>query len=176
MTSILIALCILTSFFTFQASAAELSDLEKLAHTEHVTIMGVYVYNDMTITVATSAPVCESEAEAARAETRIGGSIPVYVVDENNNLLFNRNVKFNIDGSAGSYVFSPTAEWEYYTTNVADGVLMGASTVTRLSDTKAQHAFTWYYYDAEFRMVATFTLDQNTGSVALTGITSTRIN
>lgn len=170
---LLLVLCTLSTLFAVPASA---SGYEAYAQTEHFTVMSVSTYPDMVINITVGEPTYQYGARLAGASARFGVTHPVQITDGNGNLLLQRNLSFTIDGSAGSYSFSSPSEWEFYTTNMADGVLLGGASNTRLSSTQAQHSFTWYYYDAAFKTVVTFTLNKNTGTVALSSITNTRTN
>lgn len=170
--SLMLVLCTMFSLLTLPANATEISTIGELAQNE--TAIGTYVYEDMSITIAAGEPEYTDEL-VARSPVRIGAAYPVSFYDENMNLLFTQRFIFNIDGEAGSYEFSPTVEWEFYTSYAASGVLFGGMTETRLSDTMARHAFTWYYNDAKFRTTVTFSLNPNTGSLSLYSLDNTRV-
>ncbi len=107
--SIMLVLCTMMTLFVVPAHATGTSDLDELAQSEHVTVLGTYVYDDMTITIAAGEPVCTYENNTP-SNARIGAAYPVSFYDDNMNLLFTRRFIFNIDGKAGSYKFSPTVE------------------------------------------------------------------
>ena len=85
-------------------------------------------------------------------------------------VLLVRHVSFTINGSAGNDSFAETRKWNWYTTDLADGLLLGGVKNTRLSNSKAEHAFTWYYGGDTYRTTAAFTLNRSTGSVVLSNL------
>lgn len=146
------------------------SDLERMAQTDQIIVVGTYVYGDAAYTFAAGEPVYSYDVAEISAEARAGVSYPIYLYDQSGNLLLVQHVSFTINGSAGNDSFAETRKWNWYTTDLADGLLLGGAKNTRLSNTKAEHAFTWYYGGDTYRTTAAFTLNRSTGSVVLSNL------
>ena len=175
MISFFVFMCVsLMVMMAPSASAYVMTDLERALQDPEAYVVGTYLYDDMSITVV-SGDVTYSYEVPFAAEPRLAATYELQIFSEEGTRLFIRSVALKVNGSSGSYSLGPTNEWNWYTTNLASGVLLGGVANTRVSNVVGEHAFTWYYRDVKFRSVAKFTLNTSTGKIILSGFENTKI-
>lgn len=170
----ILLVCMMVPAMASLVYATDISDLERLAQTERIVSHGTYQYGDITLTFASGEPIYENSDD--HAPSRDAVSNPFYIFDANGDLVLSRIMGFTINGSSGNYSFSTPDEWSWTTIEVGEGVLLSGVKNTQVSATIAEHAFTRFVNDKEFRTVVTFVLNPNTMSVTLFPIQNTPMN
>ena len=165
------AACLLVSLLAGTACATDLTDL---AAEEEITFAATFVYGEDVITVIGGQPqYVDLDSVPMRSGARTGIAYPIYLYSADGSLLLKRTVTLTVEeNDDGTYSFGPARDWDWYTTNIADDVLLSGVKNTRISDTTAEHAFTWKWGDVSYRCTCTFTLDSNTGSFVMSGFTN----
>lgn len=177
-TSLFVLLCLIFAIsIAPSVGAYEMTDLERTLQNEDAYVVGTYVYGDEAITiVAGGSTVSEDSLDnsptssAAFATPKMVSTYNLHLFSSDGTFLLTRTLTVNLNGSAGSYSLSPTSEWNWYTTDLASGVLLGGVSNTRVSSTVAKHSFTWYYNGEKFRTTETLSLNTSTGRLILSSL------